>query len=353
MTMTVVVALLLLTALGLVLRGRISYIPENERERARNRYSRENYEPKPTTLDLRPFAVIPILLALGALALTTSYKVGTGEAVIKVSPGGAYLATVDATGYHMKAPWTGAETWDLRNNRVEFNGGKDADSDTIRTATSDPVDTSFDMTVTYDLQPSGLRNAYQQYRNQDRLEAEQIVPAFSSKAKDAPTKYPATRIRASRPELSQAIRSDLTTRLASFGVNVSNVDLQTINLPRNVVDNMNKVQAAAAAAEAKRSELAVANIDAEKTRVAAKGDADADQITRCGATTEVKTEQVNGKDTQVTRVIPNPTCDPNRLNNAVLAARYIDMLSKRGGDTTMVLPDNVTPLLNLGAPKAR
>jgi regulator of protease activity HflC (stomatin/prohibitin superfamily) len=300
--------------------------------------------------DLRWVAVVPLIFGLVVLVFAVTYRVGTGEAVVKVSPAGAYLSTDAATGFHGKAPWTRTDTWDLRNNRLEFSGDKHADGGTIHTATSDPVDTWFDMTITYDLQPGGLRAAFNQYRTQDRLEAEQIVLAFASKAKDSPTRYTAVTIRGSRTALQQDMRTDLTARLSDFGVNVSSVDLQDIHLPTNVINNMNDVQASSAATEKKRQELEGVKIDAQKTLVEAKANADADQITRCGATTKTGTETVNGKVTATTVVVPNATCDPGRLNPSVLLARYIDMLQRRSGDTTVVLPPNPSTLLQLQVP---
>jgi hypothetical protein len=87
----------------------------------------------------------------------------------------------------------------------------------------------------------------------------------------------------------------------------------------------------AAKSNAALEDLNTARIDAEKVRVDAQAQSDADQIARCGATSAQVERVVNGQKVQETRVTPVPAdkCQ-NRLNEQVLTSKYIDMLRGRG-----------------------
>jgi hypothetical protein len=79
---------------------------------------------------------------------------------------------------------------------------------------------------------------------------------------------------------------------------------------------------AKAKSNAALEDLNTARINAEKVRVDAQAQSDADQIARCGATSTQVERTVNGQKVQETQVTPVPASKcQNRLNEQVLTRK--------------------------------
>ena len=121
-----------------------------------------------------------------------------------------------------------------------------------------------------------------------------------------------------------------------------NVDLGALSLDPETEKAIRKRNKAVIAVDTARSELDKANINAERTKVIAKADADSDQIVRCGAVVTEVTKIIAGKETTATELTPKEgvACE-ERLNAQVLYAKYLEAIAKIGknGNMVVVVPE--------------
>ena len=98
-----------------------------------------------------------------------------------------------------------------------------------------------------------------------------------------------------------------------------------------------------------QADLEAANVRHETVKVNALAAADQDQITRCGATTTIETEEVAGVETEVVKVTPKPLAQcGNLLNDQVILNNYIEALRKIGEDGNLIVVDSdVQSILDL------
>jgi regulator of protease activity HflC (stomatin/prohibitin superfamily) len=311
----------------------------------------------------RPLGVGLLLVAVALLGWSALYRLDTGEGAVIKSITGQVTDTEAASGAHSKKPWESVVKFNLRNQIINFVGTEppetvyDDDNGTINDTritgqTSDNADAFNDMTVTYSIDPGKLTTVYNDYKTPERLALQKILPGARGAAQLAPTRFPAATYRQSRAEVKAQMTRDINSALSSAGVNVTNIDLRSISFTKEVTDTFNGVQVAKGKSNSAREDLNTALINAEKKRVDAQADSDADQIARCGATSTVATRKINGQDVQETKVTPIPAdkCQ-NRLNEQVLMSKWIDMLDHRQGDTLFVVPQGGNNLLQLPAPK--
>lgn len=304
-----------------------------------------------------PWGLGLLLLAGVFLVLSTTWKLDQGEAAVLRTYGQVSDPIIDP-GLHFKKPWSKPIKFDVKYNTIDMYGSCDPDEraedaeDCVITAnTSDNASAFIDITVGYSIVPDKVKDVYKTYRSQDALNSRELLPGIRSAARDAPTKYPTATIRQQRAALTAAITEDLETRLKGTGVLIVQVDLRGIGLPAQVEEQLNKIQAARAEVETERQNVEKSKLSAERTKIDAKAQSDADQIQRCGATSTTETQTINGQETEVTVVTPvaNDECQ-NRLNEQVLASKYIDALRELGtSGNLVVVPQGVGNVYNLTA----
>ena len=169
------------------------------------------------------------------------------------------------------------------------------------------------------------------------------------------TTYATSDIRQSRSALQAAMKQQLEDQLEQYGMRVDSVDIRNISFTDEVQKNLDNVQAQKAQTNQAIEKLNTARLAAEAVRVDAQAQSDRDQITRCGATTITVPKTVNGKTVEETQVVPVPNdkCQ-NRLNENVLASKYIDMLEKAAekGNTIYVVPQGASNIISLAGPSS-
>lgn len=314
------------------------------------------------TASARPIGVGLLLLSVAFLAWSAVYRLDTGEAAaIKHFSGAVENDPVTSPGFHTKAPWDAVAKFDVRNQNLTFVGtGGDAKFDTdgitdrrITAQTKDNATAYIEMSMQYSMDPAQVVAIYRKYKTQENLQSRRLLPAMRGAVQLAPTRFATATLRQSRPQLTTEMIADVEAALKADGIKVDSIDLRNISFDGNVENSLNEVQAAAARASKASQDLETARIEAEKVRVDAQAQSDADQITRCGATsTTVKTTDASGRTVDAIHVTPVPAnkCQ-NRLNPNVLTSKYIDMLREAAqkGNTVYVIPPGQSSLLQLPA----
>lgn len=312
-------------------------------------------EYKPTWLII--VAGVMFLFAFVTLLFGSAYKQDPGEAVVIKGSGGDIVKIDTTAGWGFTAPWNSMSTFNIRNQRIEMfsnSGGEGNDGAAITAPTENGSNATVSITVRYSILPESVGEIYRTHRSQDNLLDNVLKPGLRDEVRQVTADYSAFDIKQARGEMSAAILEALEERYAEDGVEVDAVDLGDIQLDQATEEALQRVNARQAEVEEAEAALSRARVQAETTKTEAQAQADADQILRCGATTTVVQEEVNGEMQDVVKVTPKTGTDcENRLNEQVLINNYIDALESLGehGNVVVVPNDLGGGIINVPAPQ--
>lgn len=258
------------------------------------------------------------LAVVGAVlwGLGSFYTQDPGEAkVIKSISGDVQEQPSVSAGFHGKAPWESAATWDIRDNtmsfagaddkNVNFNGG-DVAGPRITVQDSNDVDAFVDMTVRYSIEGDRVVDLYSGYGNQEDLFIKVVEPDVRSAVREAAGKFSTDTIVTERAEFQAEIRDVLEAKWAAE--NFTGVVIESVSVQETVQPEEIKAANAAKAA-------ALVNVETEKARLE-----------------QAKIEaQKNAAKTK-------------ELSPEILTQQYIDAM-KDG--TIFVVPEGSTPLVQI------
>lgn len=300
------------------------------------------------------FAIVISCAAVLTVINSLTYRLDPGEsAVIKSWTGQVNEQAVysENGGIHAKAPWDEVTAFNVRNQQIVFQpqGGNDVN---ITASTKDNASVYIDATLTYNQDPQSVVGIYKMYHTEAELRTQLIRDARGA-LQNAPTKFVTMEIKQSRPQLEQAFTADLREKLEKkYNIELTSVSIRNMWFTDEVQKSLDAVQQRNAEVEQARAQLNTAMIKAEVTKTDAQAQADADQIMRCGATSEAITEMVNGKETKSIKVIPLPNekCQ-NRLNEQILTKTYIEALKEIASKSgNVIITDGKTlPMVQLPA----
>lgn len=295
-----------------------------------------------------------LLLVTGWFSM--AYSQDVGEAKVLVSFTGDIVGTDTTSGLGFKLPWVHIEDYSIRNQVVSYVGdGNGQTGPAIPAQDKDGATATIDLVVRYSINPASVEDIYRQYQTEDNFVSRLVQNDIRSIVRNIPLKYSTTDFRRSREQAALEMQNALTEKWKNVGLTVDAVDLRDIRYPENIEKSLQAVQEAINNANKAKADLETAKVEAEKTRVDAQAQADADQIIRCGAKVIPVTETINGTATSGLRTIPlQGTECQNRLNEQVLTSKYINMLleAAKAGNTIYVVPSNSSNILQLPAPKA-
>ncbi len=294
-----------------------------------------------------------IALSLMILGFSTIYTQDPGEAVVLRSFSGQIVGTDTSSGIGFKAPWVSTRPFDIRNQRIEmFNNesGVGPDGAAISAGLQGGANVQFSIVVRYSIQPNKVEGIYREYQSEGNLLDREMRPGVRDEARNAAAEYEPFTIKERRVALSLRIEELLAERWKDIGIIVDGVDIGEIRLDNATEEAITNVNVSRQQVETARNTLEASRIVAETVKVEAQAQADADQIIRCGATTETVTETIAGQEVTTARVIPKEgdECE-ERLNQQVLMAKWLDVLETLGvsGNTTIVVPNDPNGGLNL------
>lgn len=308
------------------------------------------------TFHSRRYVAAPLLLLAGLLMLGSSvYTQSPGDAVV-IKGAGNNIVRVDTTaGFGLTAPWNKRVTFDITNQKIEMFSNKGGDGDD-GAAISAPVEegTNVDVSVTvgFSQRAACVDDIVEKYRNESNMRERALRPGLRSEVRKATARYSAFEIKQRRGELESDVLKALNERWGDdICAEVESIDLGDLKLDETTEAALSQVTEAQAAVQRAQASLEAANVHRDEVKVNALASAEQDQITRCGATTEIVTEEVAGVPTDVVKVTPVPLsrCQ-NLLNEQVITNNYIEALRKIGeSGNLIVVSDDVRSILNLPA----
>lgn len=358
MFLFVVAVLFGLVALGLIVKGNVQG-PETEASyRRRDRWSYRSQGDPPE----KEYHNIPLrLIGLGVAALagllflwSAAFSTDSGEATLVKSPSGEVVGFDTSPGVGFTMPWNKTSTWDLRQVRLTFEGnGDDVDGPAIGVALDGSANGATNLVVTYSLprDRETLTRLEREHRNQDNFEENVLIPSLKSVVQDEAVEFGPYVIKEERGTLDANVTNALMERWAEEGAEVQGIEITGISLDEATEAKLQEVTASQAAVASSEAELEAARIQGETVREQAKADADADQIARCGATTQSVNREVSGRVIETTQVIPRAGAEcENRLNEQVLLNKWIEAIA--ANNRAIVVPMELESILNLPAAAA-
>lgn len=219
-------------------------------------------------------------LAAGSLLFAgfgSFYKQDVGEAKVLRSVSGEVVGESTAPGFHLKAPWVTAISWDVRDNVVEYASDRDtnyvggsATGPRVVVQDKDGVDAGTDLTVRYSIAADAVEELYARFGTQQNLVTKLIEPSIRSAMREIPAQYGSLELLNKRGDVQTAVRDRLSAEWAEDGiiVEVGDVNIQEIVQPESVKTAFAEAQAARTAVEKEKANLDKARIEAEKNAVA-------------------------------------------------------------------------------------
>lgn len=311
------------------------------------------------SFNIRPLALVFLIFAGLFVLISAAYRQDTGEAVVIKSFSGKVLGQADTSaGLGWTAPWNKVIKYDIRNQKIEMFTVRNPNTGEVTKEGNDgavidaPLQGSsnayMSITVGYDIVPDKVVDLHNQYKNEANLLDRALRPAVRNEAREATATFPPFQIKERRAELTRSILQRLSARWEPLGITVVSVDIGSLTLDPKTEEALQKVNQNQADVESARHALDKSRVDAERTKTDAAAQADADQITRCGATRTTETREVAGKPEQVTVIVPKTGAEcENLLNEQVLLRGLIDVYGKLAegnqlvittGDTLLQLP---------------
>lgn len=275
------------------------------------------------------------LLATGVLSFFAfTYGQTVGQAKVVLNPGGT-IARQDVTpGFSPRLPWQNTSTWDLFSQTLTFAGNRDDGAPEytggqingyeITSSVARGAQTNLDVQVVYSLDGDKVEELYRQFRSQERFTKQVVEPKVLAVIRTVPTSYTPVEFRGEkRGEATDRILDGLNKALNSYGISVSQVNLQSIRYTESVEDSIKAVEVAQQGEAEQQAKLRAATVEAQQKVVQAQATADAARIAAQG--------QADANATLAASLTPQ-----------VLQQRYIDAL-KEG--TIYVVPEGSTPFV--------
>jgi prohibitin 2 len=213
---------------------------------------------------------------VGAIAINTMWPVAsvpTGSRGV-ITVGGA-IKRVEAEGFTLVMPWERLSLFSIRAEEAPIDNAQGSTSDT------QPVHIS--LTVRYSIRTDKVSEVFEQYSHDGNLQS-YVQTAAQEVVKAVSARYTAPDLIAKRAEVSQAILSGLSTKLAQYGAQVINVDMRNFAFSNDYMSAISQKvtqEQLRLAAENKvrtieaeqKSKVAVAEAEATARKVQADGEA--------------------------------------------------------------------------------
>ena len=221
-----------------------------------------------------PIIIITAILLIVFLALSSSilFKVNSGEraVVFNTITGKLDKDNIIGPGYHAKVPWSNAYIYDVTENQIE---------ETMDVLDKNGLNINVDITVRFHPMYDSIGEIYETFRMD--YESRLVRPEVRSTVRQVMGRYTAEEIYSTkRPEVEGAIKSETDAILGASGNNIEMRALliRSIKLPEQIrlaIENKLKQEQEALAYEFR---LDREKSEAERKRIAAEGEAQANKI---------------------------------------------------------------------------
>ncbi len=218
-----------------------------------------------------------LVLAVIFAGFGSFYRQDPGEAKVLKSISGDVVGETYESGFHGKAPWVSATTWDIRDNTISYVAGGDKDytggsatGPRITVQDKDGVDANIDLTLRYSIEGDRVSDLYSRFGGQEAVITKVIEPGIRSAMREIPVTYSTLDILNKRAEIQTQVKERLTREFEELGIIVEDVDIQEIVQPE-AIKNANAEKAAAQAlVDTEKARLEQAKIEAKKNATKTK-----------------------------------------------------------------------------------
>lgn len=284
------------------------------------------YELKVGNIPVRMgISIVTTILAILFLLSSVIYSQDVGEVKVLRNIGGSIAGTSSDAGFHTKAPWQDAITYDIRNNVLSFMGEEEADQFEGGSANGSAVTISdqsgttatIDIQCNYSLDPSAAEQLYADYGTQENFVKSICAVDIRSIPREVSGQFDTISILTNRGDFTSAIQEALTEKWKQYGLNVEQVSVQNVVYPQSIKDKYSEATAAEIAKQTSLNQQEVAKVDADTKVIQANAEAQANEILQKSLTEEV------------------------------IQSKYIDALKEIGQNGNLVvIPEGSQPLVN-------
>ena len=230
-------------------------------------------------------AAILVALALVATLFSSLYFQDVGEAKVLKDFTGNIIGQDTSEGAALKAPWSSAINFDIRNQMAAYIGdgednynGEKPNGPQITVQDKEGVSANLDIVVIYSIAPDAVTDIYSQYRSQENFTSRVIEQDIRSVVRNVPATYGTLELLNGREQAGADITAELTDAWADKGITVNSVALQGIRYSDGVKERFDDAQAARIEVETAKAKLASTEVSAQSAVVTAQANAEANAI---------------------------------------------------------------------------
>lgn len=241
--------------------------------------------------------IVAVIVAI-IFVFTCVYPQDIGETVVLVNWGGSIAGHSEEAGFHVKAPWTKAITYDTRNNLINMYGdteytydGGSAQGSKVTINDASGAKANVDIQVNYSLDPSTAEYLYSEYGTQTVFTQNYVSQDVRSVAREQAGKFDTITLLTDRAQYTNAIEKALSEKWKKIGLTVEQVTVQDISYPKSITDAYAKAQEAEVEKQTAMNKQEVARVEAETKAVKAEGEKKANEILSQSLTNEVLQQQ--------------------------------------------------------------
>lgn len=217
--------------------------------------------------------VLAVVAVLAGVGVGSVYAQDPGEAKAIRSISGELVRVDTEEGFGTTAPWNKVIDFDLKNQQIQYSDQiPESDGPDITTTDKDGVAADYDVVVTYSINndPDSISDIYRSYQTQEALEDRLIKNEVRSTVRQIPNTYSTLEVLSKRGEIETDIQAALQESFADDGITVDAVALQDIIYPDDVKGRLAEAQNA-------KTDLETARTNAEKRKVEANAEAEANR----------------------------------------------------------------------------
>lgn len=209
------------------------------------KFSYKPYGKQEQSFSFRPWALIPLGLALLMLLLSTMRVVHPGNVGVPVTFGKAGSAT--GSGIQFVAPWTGMQNMSVQLENYTMSSssseGSKTGDDSVPVNTKDQVQVNVDSTVLFRLTRSQARSVYVNIGKD--FVAQVVRPTIRSAIRDAAVGYDAIDLATDDRAAFQAQAfQQIRTALKPDGIDITSLQIRDMHLPNALQTSINAKAAA-------------------------------------------------------------------------------------------------------------
>lgn len=238
--------------------------------------------------------IAPVLIGIALIIPACIYTQDIGEAVVLKNFGGSLAGYTTEAGFHVKAPWQDATSWDIRNRLINFyrdaeysydNGSYSGATVTINDSSGTKADC--DVQVIYSINPDAVQQLYADYGNQEAYVSSYVSNDVRQTVRDCAGQFSTIQLLTNKEEFANAITEALGNNWADSGVVVESVQVQDIRYADSITEAYANAQSAQVEQQRAQNEQDTARIEAETKAIEAEGIANSNRILAESLTPEV------------------------------------------------------------------